>query len=563
MAACEADPRCFGQLYTKCRRSGYTNICSAVLVDEASQVKEKLLGIQAKTGKDAQENIFMKKVVSIFRGYPFFFKPIQDGTTNPRMELAFREPSKRITKNNKTSYRGDALNTVINWKNTTNNAYDGEKLHMLYLDEAGKWEKPTDIREAWRIERTCLIVGKRIVGKAIVGSTVNPMNKGGKEYRGLWNDSNPNERNANGRTRSGLYRIFIPAYEALEGFFDEYGNAVIEDPDQNDKIQGIDGEVIESGSKSYLKNERKSFKDNPSELNEITRQFPFTEDEAFRDSIESSLFNIGKIYQQIEHNDELYPNPVVTGNFTWKEKDKEVVFSPTPNGRFKVCWMPESNERNICKLERGKRVAPFPEYGCGGVDSYDLDATVDNRGSKGALHMYNKFNMNRPSNMFVVEYASRPDLASIFYEDVLMCAFYYGYPLLVENNKYGIVRYFESRGYDGYLMDRPKHLLSASSHTNVKTKGIPSNSQDVIQAHAQSIEKYIHEHVGVSYETGEVGNMYFNRTLEDWIGFKIDKRTKYDLTISSGLALLGCQKQKQKKQSNFNDRVFFRKYKVN
>jgi hypothetical protein len=563
MAACEADPRCFGQLYTKCRRSGYTNICSAVLVDEASQVKEKLLGIQSKTGKDAQENIFMKKVVSIFRGYPFFFKPIQDGTTNPRMELAFREPSKRITKNNKTSYRGDALNTVINWKNTTNNAYDGEKLHMLYLDEAGKWEKPTDIREAWRIERTCLIVGKRIVGKAIVGSTVNPMNKGGKEYRGLWNDSNPNERNANGRTRSGLYRIFIPAYEALEGFFDEYGNAVIEDPDQNDKIQGIDGEVIESGSKSYLKNERKSFKDNPSELNEITRQFPFTEDEAFRDSIESSLFNIGKIYQQIEHNDELYPNPVVTGNFTWKEKDKEVVFSPTPNGRFKVCWMPESNERNICKLERGKRVAPFPEYGCGGVDSYDLDATVDNRGSKGALHMYNKFNMNRPSNMFVVEYASRPDLASIFYEDVLMCAFYYGYPLLVENNKYGIVRYFESRGYDGYLMDRPKHLLSASSHTNVKTKGIPSNSQDVIQAHAQSIEKYIHEHVGVSYETGEVGNMYFNRTLEDWIGFKIDKRTKYDLTISSGLALLGCQKQKQKKQSNFNDRVFFRKYKVN
>jgi len=36
LAACEADPRCIGQLYTKCRRSGYTNICSAVLVDEAT-----------------------------------------------------------------------------------------------------------------------------------------------------------------------------------------------------------------------------------------------------------------------------------------------------------------------------------------------------------------------------------------------------------------------------------------------------------------------------------------------------------------------------------------------
>jgi hypothetical protein len=288
------------------------------------------LGIQSKTGKDAQENIFMKKVVSIFRSYPFFFKPIQDGTTNPRMELAFREPSKRITKNNKTSYRGDALNTVINWKNTTNNAYDGEKLHMLYLDEAGKWEKPTDIREAWRIERTCLIVGKRIVGKALVGSTVNPMNKGGEEYRGLWQDSDPNERNNNGRTRSGLYRIFIPAYEALEGFFDKYGNAVIDNPPNHipgttrrirfrGDIIGIDGEVIDQGSKSYLKNERESFKDDPSELNEIIRQFPFTEDEAFRDSIEGSLFNIGKIYQQIEHNDSLYPNPIVKGNFVWRE----------------------------------------------------------------------------------------------------------------------------------------------------------------------------------------------------------------------------------------------------
>jgi len=165
--------------------------------------------------------------------------------------------------------------------------------------------------------------------------------------------------------------------------------------------------------------------------------------------------------------------------------------------------------------------------------------------------------------MFVLEYASRPDLASIFYEDVLMAAFYYGYPLLVENNKYGIVRYFESRGYDGYLMDRPAHLLSANSKSNVKTKGIPSNSQDVIQAHAHAIETYIYDHVGVKAETADFGNMYFNTTLEDWIGYKITNRTKYDLTISSGLALLGAQKTKQlKKSADLSDKVFFRKTKV-
>ena len=558
MAACEADPRCIGQLYTKCRRSGYTNICSSVLVDEATQVKDKLLGIQSKTGKDSQENIFMKKVVPIFKSYPFFFKPIQDGTTNPRMELAFREPSKRITKNNKTSQKGDALNTIINWKNTTNNAYDGEKLHMLYLDEAGKWEKPVDIREAWRIERTCLIVGRKVVGKALVGSTVNPMDKGGEEYKALWEDSNPDERNANGRTKSGLYRIFIPAYEALEGFFDEYGNAVVQDPEN--PIRGIDGDEVEVGSKTYLSNERDSLKNDPSELNEVVRQFPWTEDEAFRDSIEGSLFNIGKIYQQIDWNNNMYPNPVVQGNFMWKEKDKEVIFSPTPNGRFRVTWQPDAEHRNKYYEERGKRMPGNSLVGCGGVDSYDLDQTVDGRGSKGALHLYNKFNMQGPSNMFVVEYASRPDLASIFYEDVLMAAFYYGYPLLVENNKYGIVRYFESRGYDGYLLDRPAHLSSTKSSS--KTKGIPSNSQDVIQSHAHAIESYVHNHVGIKPETDEFGNMYFNKTLEDWIGYKITNRTKFDLTISSGLALLAAQKGKEKKQvSSFSEKKFFRKYK--
>ena len=560
MAACESDTRCIGQLYTKCRRSGYTNICSSVLVDEATQVKDKLLGIQSKTGKDAQENIFMKKVVYMFRNYPFFFKPIQDGTTNPRMELAFREPSKRITKNNKTSQTGEALNTVINWKNTTNNAYDGEKLHMLYLDEAGKWEKPTDIRDAWRIQRTCLIVGRRIIGKALVGSTVNPMSKGGKEYKELWEDSNPMERNANGRTVSGLYRLFIPADKSLEGFFDEYGQPVIDDPEE--PIMGVDGDLVNMGARQYLKNERNSLKHDPSELNEVTRQFPFTTDEAFRDSIEGSIFNIGKIYQQIEHNEELFPNPVVKGNFIWKVKDKEVVFSPDVNGRFNVAWMPPEDQRNVTKIDRGKRVPPFSDRGCGGVDSYDLDATLDGRGSKGALHLYNKFHIQNPSNMFVVEYASRPDLAKIFYEDVLMAAFFYGYPLLIENNKYGIARHFESRGYDGYLMDRPEHLKGSTKTVSVKTKGIPSNSQDVIQSHAQSIEAYIHDHVGINYDTGDVGKMYFNNTLEDWIGFKIDKRTKFDLTISSGLALLAAQKSKPKKKTDFTESKFFRRYKV-
>jgi hypothetical protein len=430
LEACIADPRCIGQIYVKCRRSGYTNMSAAILVNEGTQVKEKLLGIMSKTGSDAQENIFMKKVVPIYKSLPFFFKPIQDGTTNPRMELAFREPSKRITKKNKTSSRGEALNTIINWKNTTNNAYDGEKLHILYLDEAGKWEKGNDIREAWRVQRTCLLVGRKIVGKALVGSTVNPLDRGGTQYREMYYSSDVNERNANGRTKTGLYGCFIPAYDALEGFFDVYGMPVIDDPEK--PIIGLEGEYISIGAKTYLKNERK-----------------------------------GLAGDSYEYNQDLFPSPVVVGNFNWANgvQDSEVVFSPDPNGRWRVAWMPPVDLRNKTKPENNW-------LGCAGVDSYDIDATVDGRGSKGACHFFNKFNMTHPSNMFVAEYASRPPLAKIFYEDILMAAKFYGYPVLIENNKYGIARYFESRGYDHFLLDRPAHLTS-SYGSKTKTKGIP------------------------------------------------------------------------------------------
>ncbi len=551
LEACNVDPRSLGQVYVKCRRSGYTNMSASTLINEATQVKERLLGIMSKTGGDAQENIFMKKVLPIYKSLPFFFKPIQDGTTNPRMELAFREPSKRITKNNKTSQRGDALNTVINWKNTTNNAYDGEKLHILYLDEAGKWEKPTDIRESWRIHRTCLLVGRKIVGKAIVGSTVNPLDRGGRQFRDLYDSSNPKERNENGRTKSGLYSIFIPAYEAMEGFFDKYGYPIVEDPET--PIFGIEGEPISIGAKTFLKNERKALASDSYELNEVIRQFPFTTAEAFRDSAKSSVFNVQKIYEQIQYNQELYPNPVLVGNFVWKDgkQDTEVYFKPDANGRWRVTWMPPFELRN----------KPGPQndwLGVGGVDSYDIDATVDGRGSKGACHIYNKFNLQYPANMFVAEYASRPPLAKIFYEDVLMAAKFYGYSLLIENNKYGIARYFEQRGYDNYLMNRPEHLGSGYGG-GTKTKGIPSNSQDIIQAHAQAIEAYIHSHVGLNEESLEFGKMYFERTLEDWINFKVDDRTAFDLSISSGLALLAAQGATVKKEkADFNLKKFFR-----
>jgi hypothetical protein len=142
---------------------------------------------------------------------------------------------------------------------------------------------------------------------------------------------------------------------------------------------------------------------------------------------------------------------------------------------------------------------PGNDYmGAFGCDSYDISGTVDRRGSNGALHGLTKFNMdNVPSNHFFLEYISRPQTAEIFFEDVLMACVFYGMPILAENNK-----------------------------------------------------SYIEHHVGLK-DDGNYGDVYFQRTLEDWAKFNINNRTSHDASISSGLAIMACNKNKYKPNPTF------------
>ena len=53
----------------------------------------------------------------------------------------------------------------------------------------------------------------------------------------------------------------------------------------------------------------------------------------------------------------------------------------------------------------------------------------------------------------------------------------------------------------------------------------------------------------------DIGSMPFNRTLQDWAKFDINNRTKHDASISSGLAIMACQKnlyQTEKTQSKIS-----------
>ena len=96
-------------------------------------------------------------------------------------------------------------------------------------------------------------------------------------------------------------------------------------------------------------------------------------------------------------------------------------------------------------------------------------------------------------------------------------------------------------------MNRPDKIYTKLSKTERELGGIPNSSEDIKQAHAAAIESYIEKHVGLDLDSvfrdsDSMGSMYFSRTLEDWARFNINNRTKFDASISSGLAIMATQK---------------------
>ena len=544
--ACKADSRCYGMCYLKNRRSGFSFMASSEAVNMATISSDSRFGILSKSGADAKK-MFTDKVVPISVNYPFFFKPIQDGMDRPKTELAYRVPASKLTRKSiqsgQTREELQGLDTTIDWKNTGDNSYDGEKLKLLVHDESGKWERPDNILNNWRVTKTTLRLGSRVIGKCMMGSTSNALDKGGENFKKLYYDSDVTKRNANGQTRSGLYSLFMPMEWNYEGFIDSYGNPVFDTPQK--PVEGPYGDVIEVGVIDHWNNEVDGLKGDQDALNEMYRQFPRTEEHAFRDETQNSIFNLAKIYEQIDYNDDVYSSAGVTqGTFSWANgiKDSKVVFTPNPNGRFKVSWVPPTNLQNRVIEKRGVLYPGNEHVGAFGCDSYDISGTTDGQGSKGALHGLTKFSMEEaPSNMFFLEYVARPQTAEMFFEDVLMALHFYGMPILAENNKPRLLYYLKRRGYRKFSINRPDKTFNKLSAAEKEIGGMPNSSEDIKQAHAAAIESYIQKYVGL-VEDGTYGQMYFNGTLNDWAKFDLNKRTKFDAAISSGLAIMACNR---------------------
>ena len=504
------DPNSLGMIEVTKRRQGKTMRAGAFLFELTSRSKNKNAGIQSKTFEDAKDNVFAKGVIMPFKYLPDFFVPIYDtekGMT-PKGDLRFFKTNKRGSVDDAFEKKIE-LESMITFKSADKFAYDGTKLHRYLADEAGK-TKNVDVYDRHQVVQFCLQQEENVIGKALYTTTVEEMEDGGESFKALWQASDQNKRDGNGRTESGLYQYFMPAYKTL--YYDQYGFA--------DEAKAMD----------YYNNAREALQNNSRTLASYIRKNPFTIEEAFFSEGEACLYDALAINKQIQSvtwidKKELY----LRGEFVWEkgERDTLVVFKETSNGKFLV-----HKKVNVFDVNQFNQVH---EYGTKkspkdtkkfaiAVDPFD-HSIITSKGSQGAAYVYRRYDaIDELSETFLVEYLNRPDKAEIFYEDMIKLCHFFGTEILSEDNKVGLIKYFEYRGYEKFLTKMPNAAKYGISAT-VKTH----------QQIAEETESYI---------TDNLHKVIFINLLEDWLAFDINKTTKFDAAMASGYTLIAASKSK-------------------
>jgi hypothetical protein len=571
--ACIVDTRSVGMFFTKGRRTGFTEMALDHLIDISTSTRNAKIGITSKSDQDAA-SVYLKYSY-VIQNLPFFFQPVVKGKIDDVKKMVFGKPSdnSRASKKLKDNSTRDYLNTTVDYRATATLAYDSIKLTMYLGDEAGKWIRPNNYVDHWNNIKPTMVQGGRVVGTAFIGSTLNPLDKGGSQFQTLDRGSNVLKRNANNRTVTGLYSYFLPAHHNAEDYTDKYGICHTE-VSLGKSFVNSNGELKLIGSLQYLENEFKSARALGDKYYWNARRLdPITKADAFRDESTSSIFNEEKINEQLDHN-ELYDvrNTLTRGNFSWENNvvDSRVIWTPSEKGRFLVGWIPNTNMQNKHILKRNEfgLVCKHPDnadLGAFGIDNYDQDSTQGSKleetengseysgGSKGAmLGLTGTTIKDAPNNFFFLEYITRPQTAEIFFEDCLMACIFYGMPALIESNKSRLLLHFRNRGYRGFSINRFDKPMSKLSQTEKDLGGIPSSGADIITSHWTGIESYIDKYVGkyvqgqntmAVRDEGEMGSMPFERTMRDWAKFNVAKRTDFDATIASGYAIMAVNRR--------------------
>lgn len=526
---CERIPQCFGIIRIKKRREGATSQATCYLVWKSITHRKSFCGIMSKTGKDASD-AFVYMVMNGYRNLPIFFKPrAEDEET--KTELVFRKKKDRTRKKGRDVgkvFDDDiGLESKINFKNTALNSYDSGRITALLLDEAGKFPKDVPVNQYWPIVRKTMMRGAIKVGFCLIPSTANDAKSGGEPYKALFDSSNHFENNI---TPTGLYRYFCPAYDGYEGFIDEYGMSIIDAPteEQAEYIRGRFGMDIKIGAREYLLTQRAIIKDKKA-LSEEIRMNPFTEEEAFMIDQKKCYFNSENLYNQL---DVLKEERIKLRRIRLYWKDARTVdWADDKDGSWLVYKFPNDSEKNKFTEVDGVRTPGNAHKYVSGIDPFK-SSVISGKGSMGACYVFERLDSSDPENtgMPIAEYVDRPRLKSMFHDEMLKAAVFWGYRACYENDVGDdFVDFFNNKGFRPYLMKTPEAAIDKMRRRTVHKYGVTSGDAFAMARQLDTCIMYVESHCH---------KVVFPDLIEELLQYDHENRTPYDRSVAFMISLL-------------------------
>jgi hypothetical protein len=458
---CMEDPLCMGMIDVTKRRFLKTFIGGLFVLEYTTRTKMANGALQSKTGNDAKK-VFGKAVVYPFRKFPRFFRPEYDMSLgiNPKTEIRFQQTNIR-GKKAEDSIDKDELGSMIDWGSADPVHYDGSKIHRYFSDEWGKTTE-ANVFDRHEVVRYCLLDEEgNIIGKALYSTTVEKLesDKDGVQEAAiqLWNASDQNVREENGRTPSGLYRFFQTADEGR--YFDKYGY-----PDVDRTIKEILAD-------------RESVRNNPRALSARRRKEPRTIQEAFSQDGDKCVFNIIKMDAREEYIKE-HPIPKRTVIFyrdgeTQKVKWRDIRRGEDFHWRMSPDCDLDTPTQNKFVIDNGSKKPANAKWGAITVDSYSNSQGGRKYGSKASAWLgIRRDGIRKPIGWLY----GRPDVKEELHNQVMLCAEFFGYQAWYEHTSDDYLSYFRERGKVGYLGIYPMSMIDhtkRSKETIERHKGTP------------------------------------------------------------------------------------------
>lgn len=539
---CSEDPYCAGFNWPKGRRYGATSLVTCWRYYVAMTGKEMHVGIQSKTDDDAYM-VHENHMIFAWKKMPFWFSPVYDGKLESKHFIRFFSPDSKSN----ADYGAEALGSFIDYKNSTEQAYDGDILNALHNDEIGKAKK-IDVKKRWAVQRPTLEKNQEFIGMAINTSTVDEMETGGgQEFKNICDQSHYQQKDPiTRRTASGLYNFFMPDDEGLLGKDPDTGLSFI------DKFGFCNKEI---GRRKLLA-ERKQLRDSGDFVGYIekVRQHPLEWKECWMKSAENCHFDLENIefvldkYRKINSDGGFgeypYVNPDVRiGNFEWLGgiQDSRVVWrDDKKNGRFVTSWLFDHDSLSNFQVvdHNGIRRPGNTRKFVAGGDTFKYRETVGKKRSNGGGAVYWKLDFTIDgvntavdklrSARFICTYNYRPAKPEDFAEDMLKMCVYYGCEIFPELNVTTIWDWFITRGYAGYLFFR----VDAKNHVSIQPGAQMSEKlkEEIFQAMASHIKDNGKRecHPELLQECKDIAGPEY--------------MTDFDLFTAAGCALIGARK---------------------